>query len=61
VSSVALAYDISHTKHKPAKAISLLQIATTSIDLRPENKLALEEARMERGHKDLLSGSYISH
>lgn len=57
VSAIALAYDISHTKHKPAKAISLLQVKKSAIDLRPENFLALDKARMERGHRDLLSQS----
>ena len=55
VSAIALAYDISHDKRKPARAVALLQVKNDAIDLRPENKLALEKARMERGHKDLLS------
>jgi len=55
VSAIALAYDISHTKHKPAKAVSLLQVRNSAIDLRPENKLALDKAGMESGHKDLLT------
>jgi len=55
VSAIALAYDIAHTKHKPAKAIPLLQIVNSAIDLRPENKLALQEAKMKGGHEDLLT------
>lgn len=54
---MALSYDIAHTKHRPAKALPLLQIETSAIDLRPENKLALREARMKHGHEDLLSES----
>lgn len=54
VSAIALAYDLAHTKHVQQKAIALLQVENSAIDLRPENKLALEKARMETGHKDLL-------
>jgi exopolyphosphatase len=55
VSAIALAYDIAHTKGKPAKAVPLLQVTNDAIDLRPENKLALDMAGMEKGHRDLLS------
>lgn len=56
VSAIALAYDLAHTKHVQQKAVALLQVENSAIDLRPENKLALEKSRMERGHKDLLGG-----
>jgi exopolyphosphatase len=52
-----MAYDIAHTKHNVQKAVALLQVEESAIDLRPENKLALAKAGMERGHKDLLGGS----
>ncbi|RSH89547.1 hypothetical protein EHS25_002098 [Saitozyma podzolica] len=55
VSAIALAYDIAHTKGKPAKAVPLLQVTNDAIDLRPENKLALDMAGMEKGHRDLLT------
>lgn len=55
VSAIALAYDLAHTKGKPAKAVPLLQVTNDAIDLRPENKLALDMAGMEKGHRDLLS------
>lgn len=54
VSAVAIAYDLAHTKHNVQKAVALLQVEESAIDLRPENKLALQKAGMERGHKDLL-------
>ena len=52
------AYHLEHstmnTSH-PLKAIALLQTPTDALDLRPENKLALEDARMSTGHSDLLT------
>lgn len=51
------AYHLSHstvnTTH-PLKAIALLQTPTMALDLRPENKLALDNSQMTPGHEDLL-------
>lgn len=55
--ALAWAYHISHstanTTH-PRKAIALLQTPTMALDLRPENKLALDHSQMTPGHEDLL-------
>lgn len=52
------AYHIEHstanTSH-PQKAIALLQTPTDALDLRPENKIALTNAKMSSGHSDLLT------
>jgi exopolyphosphatase len=52
------AYHIEHstanTSH-PQKAIALLQTPTDALDLRPENKIALGNAKMSSGHSDLLT------
>ena len=52
------AYHLEHstmnTSH-PIKAIALLQTPTDALDLRPENTLALKDARMSTGHSDLLT------
>ncbi|UZJ52521.1 hypothetical protein CBS101457_001841 [Exobasidium rhododendri] len=39
----------------PTKAIALLQTPQDALDLRPENKLALHNAQMSPGHRDLLT------
>ncbi|KAK5698862.1 hypothetical protein LTR97_006510 [Elasticomyces elasticus] len=52
------AYHLEHSTantSNPVKAIALLQTSTDALDLRPENKLALENARMSTGHSDLLT------
>lgn len=52
------AYHISHsTLHhdKPRKAVALLQTPLDALDLRPENKVALDNSKMSSGHRDLLT------
>lgn len=52
------AYHISHsTLHhpQPRKAIALLQTPLDALDLRPENKVALDNSKMSSGHRDLLT------
>ncbi|TKA62429.1 hypothetical protein B0A55_11366 [Friedmanniomyces simplex] len=49
-----LEHSTQHTSH-PIKAIALLQTPTDALDLRPENTLALKNARMSTGHSDLLT------
>jgi exopolyphosphatase len=52
------AYHLEHstenTSH-PIKAIALLQTPSHALDLRPENKLALDNSQMTPGHEDLLT------
>ncbi|EST10104.1 Phosphoesterase, RecJ-like protein [Kalmanozyma brasiliensis GHG001] len=47
------AYHLSHSTS--SKAIALLQTPLDALDLRPENKLALDSAKMSSGHRDLLT------
>lgn len=48
------AYHLGHVD--PSKpAIGLLQTPEDALDLRPENKLALENVKMSEGHSDLLT------
>lgn len=58
VAALTWAYHLEHstqnTSH-PIKAIALLQTPTDALDLRPENKLALQNAKMSTGHSDLLT------
>ncbi|KAI5361163.1 Putative DDH domain, DHHA2 domain, DHHA2 domain superfamily, DHH phosphoesterase superfamily [Septoria linicola] len=52
------AYHLEHSTQntsKPIKAIALLQTPTDALDLRPENKLALDNSQMSTGHSDLLT------
>lgn len=52
------AYHVSHsTLHhpQPRKAIALLQTPLDALDLRPENKVALDNSKMSSGHRDLLT------
>lgn len=52
------AYHISHAGHDEGRgesAVALLQTPEDALDLRPENKLALHNAKMSPGHRDLLS------
>lgn len=52
------AYHLSHsTLHhpEPRKAVALLQTPLDALDLRPENKVALDNSKMSSGHRDLLT------
>ncbi|KAH8733052.1 hypothetical protein GQ44DRAFT_696858 [Phaeosphaeriaceae sp. PMI808] len=52
------AYHLDHSTENsshPIKAIALLQTPSHALDLRPENKLALENSQMTPGHEDLLT------
>ncbi|EOA88985.1 uncharacterized protein SETTUDRAFT_46538 [Exserohilum turcica Et28A] len=52
------AYHLEHAtmnSSNPVKAIALLQTPSHALDLRPENKLALANSQMTRGHEDLLT------
>lgn len=57
-SALTWAYHLEHstmnTSH-PLKAIALLQTPKDALDLRPENKLALHDAKMTPEHADLLT------
>lgn len=57
-SALAWAYHLEHVlqnSSNPIKAIALLQTPADQLDLRPENKLALSNAKMSSGHRDLLN------
>ncbi|KAF2847639.1 DHH phosphoesterase [Plenodomus tracheiphilus IPT5] len=52
------AYHLGHSSENtshPIKAIALLQTPSHALDLRPENKLALDNSQMTPGHEDLLT------
>jgi exopolyphosphatase len=52
------AYHLEHSTQNtsnPIKAIALLQTQTDALDLRPENKVALDNSQMTSGHEDLLT------
>lgn len=52
------AYHLEHStinSSTPIKAIALLQTPTDALDLRPENKIALDNSQMSSGHSDLLT------
>jgi exopolyphosphatase len=49
-----LEHSTANTSH-PVKAIALLQTPADALDLRPENKLALQNSQMSSGHSDLLT------
>jgi len=52
------AYHLEHStlnSSSPIKAIALLQTPTDALDLRPENKIALDNSQMSSGHSDLLT------
>jgi exopolyphosphatase len=56
--ALAWAYHLQHATQNssaPVKAIALLQTPTDALDLRPENKLALDNSRMSPRHRDLLT------
>ena len=52
------AYHLGHSTANTTdriKAIALLQTPADALDLRPENKLALDNSQMSSGHSDLLT------
>lgn len=52
------AYHLEHStmnSSNPVKAIALLQTPSHALDLRPENKVALDNSQMTPGHEDLLT------
>jgi len=56
------AYHLEHSSQNtsnPIKAVALLQTPTDALDLRPENKLALADAKMSSGHSDLLTSDEL--
>ncbi|KAF2469920.1 DHH phosphoesterase [Lindgomyces ingoldianus] len=56
--ALAWAYHLRHSTQNtssPIKAIALLQTPADALDLRPENKLALDNSKMTSGHEDLLT------
>jgi exopolyphosphatase len=56
------AYHLQHSTQNssnPIKAIALLQTPTDALDLRPENKLALDNSLMSSGHSDLLTNDEL--
>lgn len=56
--AITWAYHLEHSTQNtsnPVKAIALLQTPTDALDLRPENKLALQKSQMSSGHSDLLT------
>ncbi|KUI56361.1 hypothetical protein VP1G_03717 [Cytospora mali] len=56
------AYHLGHktaNTSDPLKVIALLQTPTHALDLRPENKLALDHSQMTKGHEDLLTLSEL--
>ncbi|PVH99213.1 DHH phosphoesterase [Periconia macrospinosa] len=57
-SALTWAYHLEHSTmntSNPVKAIALLQTSMDALDLRPENKVALANAKMTSGHSDLLT------
>ncbi|KAK8064536.1 hypothetical protein PG994_007174 [Apiospora phragmitis] len=57
-SALTWAYHLQHSTQNdshPVKAIALLQTPTAALDLRPENKLALDNSKMSSGHSDILT------
>jgi exopolyphosphatase len=56
--AITWAYHLDHSTENdtiPIKAIALLQTPSHALDLRPENKLALDNSQMTVGHEDLLT------
>ncbi|ROW15709.1 hypothetical protein VPNG_02130 [Cytospora leucostoma] len=61
-SALTWAYHLGHktaNTSDPLKVIALLQTPTHALDLRPENKLALHNSQMTKGHEDLLTLSEL--
>jgi exopolyphosphatase len=58
-SALTWAYHLDHVHqpdaHDHARTVALLQTPEDALDLRPENKLALSNANMSPGHRDLLT------
>lgn len=57
-SALTWAYHLEHSTQntsRPLKAIALLQTSMDALDLRPENKVALQNSKMTEGHEDLLT------
>lgn len=60
--ALSWAYHLGHATANtsdPLKAIALLQTPTHALDLRPENKLALDNSQMTPGHEDLLTSDEL--
>lgn len=53
-----LGHSTENTSH-PIRAIALLQTPSHALDLRPENKLALDNSQMTPGHEDLLTADEL--
>ena len=57
-SALTWAYHLEHASQNtsnPVKAIALLQTPSDQLDLRPENKVALDDSKMSSEHRDLLN------
>lgn len=60
--ALSWAYHLEHSSmntSEPLKAIALLQTPTDALDLRPENKVALANSKMSKGHSDLLTSDEL--
>ncbi|KAF1932169.1 DHH phosphoesterase [Didymella exigua CBS 183.55] len=60
--AITWAYHLDHSTENdthPVKAIALLQTPSHALDLRPENKLALDNSQMTVGHEDLLTSDEV--
>lgn len=60
--AITWAYHLDHYTENdthPVKAIALLQTPSHALDLRPENKLALDNSQMTVGHEDLLTSDEV--
>ncbi|KAF1359497.1 DHH phosphoesterase [Lizonia empirigonia] len=60
--AITWAYHLGHSTANdthPVKAIALLQTPSHALDLRPENKLALDNSQMTVGHEDLLTSDEV--
>ncbi|KAJ4359318.1 hypothetical protein N0V95_002242 [Ascochyta clinopodiicola] len=60
--AITWAYHLDHSTQNdtnPVKAIALLQTPSHALDLRPENKLALDNSQMTVGHEDLLTSDEV--
>lgn len=60
--ALSWAYHLEHLTQNtsaPVKAIALLQTPTDALDLRPENKVALANSQMSKGHSDLLTSDEL--
>ena len=57
VSALGMAYHLSHRKHDPQKAVSLLHVDSKALSFRPENVLIMRNAGLQDPTKELLSVS----